>query len=89
MLIFWSRKFLLIVNPFYFQSSRPYTLLAAFPLIILADFPQNLVFCKQNIPTDLTSNISIIYPDFPLRVPHLHCKFSNLQIYFLRDVVPG
>ena len=49
----------------------------------LTNFPLNLVSCTQEMFTDLRS------PDLPLKVPHLQCKLTNLQTYFLGDVVAG
>ena len=53
---------------------------AAFPLIILADFPLNLVSSKQQMSTDLYSNIPTSSPELP---PEFHICSENSQIYKL------
>ena len=47
---------------------------AAFPLIILTDLPLNLVSSKQQMSTDLCSNIPTSSPELPLRVPTFALK---------------
>ena len=54
---------------------------AAFPLVILTYFSLNLVSSKQEMSTDLCSNISRSSPQLPLRVPTFAlktCKSTNL-----------
>ena len=58
-------------SPFSIKSSLYYD---AFPLIILTDFPLNLVPSKQQMSIELCPNIPTSSPELPLRVPTFAMK---------------
>ena len=66
---FPARKIPTLPKSFWFFLIQISLYNAAFPLIILTDFPLNLVSCTQQMSADLHSKISSISPEPSLRVP--------------------
>ena len=84
---FSARKIPTLPKSFWFFLIQISLYYAAFPLIILTDFPLNLVSCTQQMSADLTPKYLQFLLNHLWESPHIHYKLENLQTLFLTGVV--